>query len=91
LDIDYVEYSRCLLKTLQEEGARSPHNASYLGIFPIPNNIQRRLDVTHPRLTLGNKLLADTQLFVDLHGLFGFEDRAVVADQGFWSAMQTYC
>jgi hypothetical protein len=44
-DIDSVEYSRCLLKTLQEEGARSPHNASYLGIFPIPNNIQHGFNV----------------------------------------------
>ncbi len=41
---NYVEYSRRLLKTLQEEGARSPHNASYVRIFQIPHNIHQRLE-----------------------------------------------
>ncbi len=40
---NYVEYSRRLLKSLQEEGARSPHNASYVRIFQIPHNIQQFL------------------------------------------------
>jgi uncharacterized Zn finger protein (UPF0148 family) len=36
---DYVECSRTSLKTLQNEGALSPHNQSYDGIDSIPRNI----------------------------------------------------
>jgi DNA polymerase V len=36
----YVEYSRHFLITVEEEGVRSPHNASYLRIEAIPNNRQ---------------------------------------------------
>ena len=39
MDRDYVECSRCSLKTLQDEGALSPHNQSYDGIESIPRNI----------------------------------------------------
>src|SRR5712692_9300407 len=43
-------------------------------------NIERRLDIAHPWLTLGDILFADTQRFVDVLGLLGLEDRAIIAD-----------
>ena len=54
-------------------------------------NIERRLDIAHPWLTLGDVLFADAQRFVDVLSLPGFEDGAIVADQRFWRSMQAYC
>ncbi len=53
-------------------------------------DIERRLDIAHPRLTLGNILFTYAQRFVDLLGLLGLEDGAIIADQRFWRSMETY-
>src|SRR5438270_6787576 len=82
-DVDYVEYSRHLLKTLQEEGARSPHNASYVRIFQIPHNIQVRLDVIFPGLPLIDAFLFNAQCRVDIHRLVTVEDTTAIAHNRF--------
>ena len=53
-------------------------------------DIERRLDIAHPRLALGNILFTYAQRFVDSLGLLGLEDGAIIADQRFWRSMETY-
>src|SRR3954468_18314316 len=44
-------------------------------------DIERGLYIAHPGLALGNELFANTEQFVNFHGLFGLEDGSVITNQ----------
>ena len=71
------------------------HVVPRFGLFEVKIShsaldIERRLDIAHPRLTLGDILFTYAQRFVNSPGLLGLEDGAIIADQRFWCSMETY-